>query len=172
MAMDDTLLRLVQDLANRHYGKYRGIVTSTDDPKSMGRIKARVPELLGAEETGWALPCAPYAGDGVGLFAIPAAGAGVWIEFEAGDLSRPVWTGTWWQSGKLPDGAVPGKKVWKTAAGHTVTLDDEGETVIIQDKGGATITLDSGGVEIIKGSAKVKLDGSKVTVNDGALEVM
>ena len=32
---------------------------------------------------------APYAGDGVGVYTIPAPGAGVWIEFEAGDVSRP-----------------------------------------------------------------------------------
>ena len=44
------------------FGKYRGIVTDNDDPKNLGRLKARVPEILQDVETGWALPCAPYAG--------------------------------------------------------------------------------------------------------------
>lgn len=171
MSADESLLRLLERLTSRCYGKYRGTVTDTKDPKSLGRIKAQVPELLGAEETGWALPCVPYAGKGAGLFAIPEEGAGVWIEFEAGDLSRPIWTGAWWASGDIPDSAVPEQKLLKTAAGHTILLDDKEEKVVITDKGGATITLESGGIEIVKGSSKLKLDGSKVTVNDGALEV-
>jgi uncharacterized protein involved in type VI secretion and phage assembly len=220
---DDAVIRYVLQMSSRHFGKYRGIVTDNQDPRALGRLKAKVPELLGGEETGWALPCAPYAGDSAGLFAIPEVGAGVWIEFEAGDLARPIWTGTWWPSGKVPDSAKPEQKVFKTKAGHTVTLDDEAETITIKDKGeativfekgaititdkdGATITiskgavtladkdgaklslesgeikltgkgggaikLTSGGIEIGKSASKVKLDGAKVTVNDGALEVM
>lgn len=169
---DEAVLRLLQQVLSRHYGKYRGIVTDTQDPKQLGRLRARVPELLGTEESGWALPCAPYAGDGAGLFAVPEVGAGVWIEFEAGDLSRPIWTGAWWQSGQIPDSATPEQKVLKTKSGHTITLDDQGAKVTIADSGGATITLDSGGVEIVKGGAKIKLDGTRVTVNDGALEVV
>ncbi|MBU0596503.1 phage baseplate assembly protein V, partial [Candidatus Bipolaricaulota bacterium] len=69
----------------RHYGKHRAIVTDNEDPRGLGRIRARVPEVLGDVETGWALPCSPYAGDGAGLYAVPDPGAGVWIEFEAGD---------------------------------------------------------------------------------------
>ena len=85
--------RLVRGAMEGFYGKYRGIVTDNGDPSDLGRLKARVPELLGREETGWALPCAPYAGDGSGLYALPEPGTGVWIEFEAGDLSRPIWSG-------------------------------------------------------------------------------
>ena len=50
----------------------------------------------------WALPCVPYAGTTSGFFAIPPVGAGIWIEFEAGDVSRPIWSGAWWGSGELP----------------------------------------------------------------------
>lgn len=172
MSVGESMLRFMEWMSSRHFGKYRGIVSSVNDPRNMGRVKARVPELLGGEETGWAMPCVPYAGPGAGFHAIPEVGAGVWIEFEAGDLSRPVWTGTWWPEGKLPDGAKPGQKILKTGGGHTILLDDEAEKLVITEKNGATITLESGGVEIVKGSSKVKLDGSKVTVNDGALEVM
>ena len=40
----------------RFFGKYRGLVTDNQDPLSLGRIRAKVPELLGDVETGWALP--------------------------------------------------------------------------------------------------------------------
>lgn len=160
--------------AARYYGKYRGLVTDNQDPNNLGRIRANVPEVLGEVESGWALPCAPYAGDGVGLFLIPAPGAGVWIEFEAGDLSRPIWSGCWWADGQVPDSATPDVKVLKTAAGHTITLDDTSgsEKVEIVDKNGAKITMDSSGIVVDNGGQKIALTSSSVTVNDGALEVM
>jgi hypothetical protein len=76
-----------------YYGKYRGIVTENKDPMQLGRIMALVPAVLGSLPSQWALPCAPYTGDGVGQFMIPPIGSSVWIEFEAGDPSYPIWAG-------------------------------------------------------------------------------
>jgi uncharacterized protein involved in type VI secretion and phage assembly len=173
MAMSGEMARLLGEFSDHLYGKYRGVVTNNEDPKNMGRLKARVPEALGNVETGWALPCTPYAGDGVGLFLVPPPGAGVWIEFEAGEASRPVWNGCWWKEGKLPDEGKPDIKVLKTASGHTITLDDTGgaEKVEITDKSGAKIVLNSTGIEISKGSQKIELTQRSVTVNGSALEV-
>lgn len=174
MGSNGNLARLVQQVLARHYGKYRGIVSDNQDPKNQGRLRARVPEVLGEVETGWALPVAPYAGDGEGLFTVPPVGAGVWIEFEAGDPSCPIWSGCWWGGGQVPDQATPEQKVIKTAAGHTITLSDESgsEKVEIVDKAGSKILLDQSGIEISKGSQKVKLSDSSISMNDGALEVM
>lgn len=79
----------------RYIGKYRGIVADNADPDQLGRIKATVP-AVSPEILGWALPCLPYAGPGVGFFAIPPIGASVWVEFEAGDPALPIWTGCFW----------------------------------------------------------------------------
>src|SRR6266571_7917335 len=100
----------------RHYGKYRGTVSDNQDPRSQGRVKVQVPEVLADVDSGWALPCAPYAGDKTGAYAVPAVGAGVWVEFEAGDVSRPIWVGCWWQSSGVPtdeggSGATPDVKI-------------------------------------------------------------
>jgi uncharacterized protein involved in type VI secretion and phage assembly len=173
MAMNGEMTKLLGQLADRHYGKYRGIVADNKDPKNLGRLKARVPEVLGDLVTGWALPCAPYAEDGAGLFLVPPPRAGVWIEFEAGDVSCPVWSGCWWKEGKLPDEGKPDIKVLKTASGHTITLDDTGgaEKVEITDKSGAKIVLNSTGIEISKGSQKIELTQRSITVNGSALEV-
>ena len=157
----------------RHYGKYRGVVTDNQDPNNLGRLKARVPEVLADVETGWALPSVPYSGAGIGLYAVPEPDTGVWIEFEAGDVSRPLWTGCWWGADQLPDQATPAIKVLKTVSGHTISLDDTdgSEKVEVTDKNGAKIVMDQSGIEISKGGQKVKLSQSSVTVNDGALEV-
>jgi len=157
----------------RHYGKYRGIVTDNEDPNNLGRLRARVPEVLTDVESGWALPALPYAGDGSGLYTVPEPGTGIWIEFEAGDVSRPIWTGCWWGGEQLPNRATPAVKVLKTASGHTITLDDTSgsETVEIAATSGAKILMDRSGIEISKGRQKVKLSQNSVTINDGALEV-
>ena len=115
-------------MPNNFYGKYRGIVTDNNDPLMIGRVRAKVPDVMGDQESGWAMPCAPFGGNGMGFFAIPSTGAGVWIEFEHGDPDYPIWSGCWWGSmAEVPPMllAPPYKKVMiKTEGGNTVTLDD------------------------------------------------
>ena len=94
--IEELLEQLIDSLAHTWHGKYRGSVARNDDPEGLGRIQAYVPRLLGEETTGWAMPCAPYAGPDQGFFTVPEPGSGVWIEFEGGDLSRPIWSGMWW----------------------------------------------------------------------------
>ena len=80
----------------RFFGKFEGVVTNTADPKQIGRIRAKVPAVLGDElESGWALPCVPAGGGKErGLLFLPQVGDTVWIEFGGGDVSRPIWVGT------------------------------------------------------------------------------
>lgn len=174
MIDDDLTEDLLDDRLHRHYGKYRGTVTDLQDPKSIGRIKARVPEVLPDQDTGWATPAVAYSGDGVGLFAVPPVGAAVWVEFEAGDVSRPIWSGGWWGSNQVPDKATPDVKVLKTASGHTITLDDTSgsEQVVITDKNGSKIVMDQSGIAITSSGQSLKMTSSSVSINDGALEVM
>ena len=96
---------------DRVFGKFRGIVLNNQDPLFQGRLQATVPEVLGEVPSGWATPCAPYAGPGAGFFSIPPVSAGVWIEFEGGDVSRPIWSGCYWGVGEAPmapPGGAPG----------------------------------------------------------------
>ena len=133
METEEVLARLLERQVDRFYGKYRGLVSDNLDPLGRGRLKAQVPEVLGDVDTGWALPCAPYAGSDAGLFAVPPAGAGVWIEFEAGDVARPIWSGCWWGDGDVPDSAVPQQKVFKSEKGLRVRLDDLTQEIVISD---------------------------------------
>jgi phage baseplate assembly protein gpV len=170
MANEQAILEVLERLRGRFYGKYRGSVTEVEDG-GRGRIKAKVPAVLGDTATGWCDPCVPYAGDQVGFAFLPEVGSGVWIEFEGGDVSYPIWTGCYWREGELPSDAAPKKKLLQTKAGHQILLDDDGETVTIKDSNDNTITLDSSGIVLKRGSGKVEVAKSKVTVNDGALEV-
>lgn len=78
------------------FGKYRGIVTDNMDPQMIGRIRARVPDVMGEQESGWGMPCAHLGGSGMGFFSIPEVGSGVRIKFERGDPDYPIWSGCWW----------------------------------------------------------------------------
>ena len=84
------------------FGKYRGTVANNIDPQMMGRVQVSVPSVLGEGQLSWAMPCVPYAGSGVGFFAIPPNGANVWVEFEAGDPDYPIWSGCFWGMGEAP----------------------------------------------------------------------
>jgi uncharacterized protein involved in type VI secretion and phage assembly len=169
---EEILARLIERVEGRYFGRFRGQVTDNDDPDNLGRVRAKVPSLLGDEKTGWALPAFPYGGaKQQGFFAIPDVQASVWIEFEGGDLSYPIWSGTWYPSGTVPESATPAQKVLKTQKGHKIVLDDDAGTLEIADSNGNSIKMDSNGITITHGSKSIKLTSSGVSVNDGALEV-
>jgi len=154
------------------YGKYRGIVTDNNDPKKIGRIKARVPEVLGDVESGFALPCAPYAGKGSGIFAVPPPDAGVWIEFEAGDVSRPIWSGCWWGEDQLPrnekqSDTTPDIKILRSEEGLMVYLNDGSQTITLSDEDGSNIVTINAQKKLIKIEA-----GFKVVVEAPQIELV
>ena len=99
MELEKVVADLIQKVERRFYGKYRGFVKNNQDPKHLGRLTLQVPSVLGDEVTGWAMPCVPYGGqDNQGFLCIPEPGAGVWVEFEEGDLEFPIWVGTFWSA--------------------------------------------------------------------------
>lgn len=158
--------------SDRHFGKYRGTVSDNQDPKKLGRIKVRVPEVLGDVDSGWALPCAPYAGDKTGAFTVPATGAGVWVEFEAGDVSRPIWVGCWWSSGKLPTDeggaeATPDLRILRSEEGLMLALHDDSKLIALSDANGSNIVK----IEVNAGKVTVKA-GTKVVVEAPQIEIV
>ena len=84
---------------NRYFGKYEAIVTDNNDPDELGKVKLSVPELFGTGfSTDWARPAAmQYGGIGNnGFFTVPEIGSGVYVEFLAGNVNRPIYSGAWW----------------------------------------------------------------------------
>jgi len=164
----------MNETEKRFYGKYRGIVTDNRDPNMLGQVRARVPDVWkDGEVTGWAKPCVPYAGDGVGLFLIPPVGASVWIEFERGETESPIWTGCFWEQGEMPlTPATPEKKMLKTGVG-TITIDDTSGRggITIETTDGKKVVLNGERIEIKDDKWNIKIEGKGVLINDGALEV-
>lgn len=156
------------------FGKFRGVVSDNRDPLMLGRVRAKVQDVFGDEESGWAMPSVPYAGKSVGLFLIPPTDASVWIEFEHGDPDYPIWTGCFWAQGEVPaTPAVAGMKVLKTDAG-TITINDlpGAGGITIETSLGMKIVINSVGIEISDGQkGTIKLTGPQVSINSGALEV-
>jgi phage baseplate assembly protein gpV len=153
----------------RYYGKYRGIVSAVD--AATCRIKAKVPAVLGSADSGWCLACVPYAGPQVGIAFLPEIGSGVWIEFEGGDVSYPVWAGCYWRDGEPPSDAAAHVKVIVTTAPHKLILDDDQGTITISDPNGNTVTLGPDGITLSNGAQQVVVSTASVSINDGALEV-
>ncbi|MEU2030788.1 phage baseplate assembly protein V [Nocardia amamiensis] len=164
----------------RFYGVYRGSVESDIDPLMRGRVQVKVPRVFGDGRLAWAEPCVSFAGSGVGAFAIPQKDASVWVMFEGGDPDYPVLAGGFWQLGEspAPPPGLPQVKVFKTDS-VTVTVSDlpgvGGVTVEVGPPAVAvpmTLVMDAKGITLSCGNAKVALDPVKVSVNNGALEVI
>ncbi len=160
----------------QYYGKYRGMVINNVDPNRMGRLQISCPHVLGVNVLSWAMPCVPFAGILEGFYMLPTIGSNIWVEFEQGDPDRPIWAGGFWGRAQIPPSAVlPTTRCIKTLTTE-LTLDDAlGFTLQLLPPAvpaPCTIRMNATGVEISIGTATIKLDPVKVSVNNGALEIM
>src|SRR3712207_6548757 len=118
------------------------------------------------------MPCVLYGGTvDQGFLFIPEVDAGVWVEFEEGDLEFPIWVGTFWSKpggeSELPkpndpDGTEqenvqdpPTRKIIKTSKGHTIQFEDaDGQEMItiMEATNGHVITMHKDGITITDGA--------------------
>lgn len=192
--MDPLVAGLARQAQTKYYGKYRGFVVDNQDPFKLGRLKVRIPSVLGDTVTGWALPCLPFGGlTDQGFFMIPEVDAQIWIEFEEGELSHPIWVGVFWQqTGDIPsEGAKdePTTRLVKTPAGHVLQFDDEsGEeqfrlfhpkqaemiidkqgSITLTDAKNSTLTLDAENSQVILEDSNgniMTMDSTGTTITD------
>lgn len=163
--------------ASKYLGKFRGTVVTNVDPLNQGRLQVRVPDVLGEVTTSWAMPSFPMAGRQAGFYHIPPTGSGVWIEFEQGDLSYPVWVGCWYGSqAELPADALTGNPaqpnmVVQTQGKQTIVMSDlPGQAgITLKAASGASIVVNDNGIVIDNGKgATISLQGNQVSINNGA----
>jgi uncharacterized protein involved in type VI secretion and phage assembly len=165
---------MLEVMEGRFLGKYRGIVTDNNDPTGRGRLKVIVSAVMGNAAI-WALPCVPYAGNNMGTYMIPEKDTGVWVEFEAGNPSYPIWAGCFWPDGQAPKNergaeAAPPLKIIRSQKGLLVTLDDKQQVITLSDKDGnnlITIEVQQGKVTI-KGALKVVVEAPQIELVENA----
>lgn len=158
----------------QYLGTYRGKVEQNLDPQQQGRVMVSVPDATGDTSANWAMPCVPFAGNGVGFWAIPPVGANVWVTYEAGNPDAPIWTGCFWGTGEAPASPAVSQQVVLKTSSCTLTLSDLPGVggVTIETNTGMKIALTQTGLEITNGQgATIKLSGPTVSLNSGALEV-
>jgi uncharacterized protein involved in type VI secretion and phage assembly len=171
--------------AQRFLGKYRGTVMNNVDPLLRGRLLVTVPDVLGLTPSSWAEACVPLAGPTgppMGSYFVPPIGAGVWVEFEQGDPSYPIWVGCrWGAASDVPPLAHAGLPispniVLQTAGQNTLVISDlPGPTggIMLKSATGATLIVNDTGIYIQNGKgASIVMTGPTVNVNMGALTVI
>jgi hypothetical protein len=183
----DILIQFGLEFFGKFYGFYRGVVTTNKDPDGQGRIKVIVPSIGDHEIGDWAYPVTQYAGvdpddasKKYGSFWPPEEGDGVWVAFENGNPSIPIYLGGWYARDELPlefaadEDKSPTARGWRTKGGHRIVLDDkDGEQMItVEWSDGSNqsrlfIDKDSSVLLDVKGKHKLHLKDDELTVQLG-----
>jgi uncharacterized protein involved in type VI secretion and phage assembly len=162
----------VHDSTPRFPGLYVARVETVED---LGRIQVSIPSIFEANDPSafaWARPCMPFA-----HFFVPNVGDFVWVAFENGDPSAPVWLGIWYPQGTVPseaDVSPPVKRVIRSTSGHVIVMDDTdgSEALSITDKFGNSIEMRENAV-LIKCVADLTIDasGKNVVIKASSVDV-
>lgn len=155
------LQQIAEDHRTRFFGKYRGVVLEALTGDDLGKLKVSVPDVL-HDQPGVAWPCVPFAGPSHGFVSIPEKDDGVWIEFEGGNPSQPIWVGCWWGSGDMPSQADVKVRTWVTKGGLAIVMDDDQKQLSLQHPDGPSITLSSDGITLSTDSATVTLNAQGI----------
>ncbi|MBT0768212.1 hypothetical protein KIH74_04715 [Kineosporia sp. J2-2] len=172
-------------------GPVPGLITDIKDPKTLGRVKVKLPTLGDSVQTGWARTVLSSAGPQRGMVVPHRVDDEVLVGFEEGDLQRPVVLGAL-HNGKdaapvatggrdadlsagltsgnghqvvLTDAAAPGSNVIdiQHASKHQVLL--AGDQVLIKAETGTPLKLVAGQASItLDASGKVEIKGVSVSV--------
>ncbi len=167
-----------------------GVVTNTNDPEEMGRVRVGFPALSGDTESAWARIAAMSAGNERGALMLPVVGEEVLVGFEHGDTTRPYVLGSLFNGQDLPgdlllhdrDGSFvvrsdadvhsESKKAYTIKSGGplTVTIADKVEETYDRDwtnktQGKASLTATQpfsieGQSVSVKGKTEVTVEGS------------
>ncbi len=166
----------------KYLGKFEATVINNIDPMQLGRIQVQTPEASGISLSSWATPCFPYTGKQMGAYMIPQIGSSVWIEFQGGDLDKPIWTGGFYGSAaEVPSLALAGVPaspniLFQSAAQNTFMISDlPGPTggLMLKSATGASIIVNDTGIYIQNGKgASIVLTGPTVNINNGAFTVI
>jgi uncharacterized protein involved in type VI secretion and phage assembly len=162
-----------------------GVVTNTEDPAGLGRVKVKYPWLSDSEESFWARIATPMAGKGRGFYFLPEVEDEVLLAFEQGDARFPYVLGALWNSqDKPPEKNENGEnniRSIRSRSGHVIRLndkDDEEKIEIIDKSGKNTIVIDTAkntitvtadkDITLSASKGTIKLDAQKIEIKSSA----
>jgi len=168
-------------MATKWYGIFRAVVVEVEDPMFLDRVRVRVPEILGNTVTDWAWPKSAV----VNCSWKPIVGSRVWVEFENGDIDRPLYSGSWYPLDKkdkntslIPLEVLENNKadytrtrIIKSPAGHKILVKDPDPDDAAAEKGITIQTVAGAKIELQDGTDDDKVsietpDGHKVELSD------
>jgi uncharacterized protein involved in type VI secretion and phage assembly len=178
---------------NQMTGVRVAIVRSNTDPEALGRVKVEFPWRDADDQSHWARIATEMTGSGYGTFFLPEVGDEVLVNFENGDIHKPIVVGSLYSGNRKPpaanatgnndirkittrsghiiefdDNSDKGSVTIETNAGHKIVLDDESgnESVSIEDKSGNTIEMDATSNNIsIDAANEISLNASKISLS-------
>lgn len=158
----------------KYFGIYRALVVDNSDPEKVGRIQVKVYPMMAMikneKDLPWAHSLLPS-----NYFAIPEKGDYVWVFFEDGYITRPVWIGICTHKNIFPDEfkkESPVAKVLKTK-NYTILIGKEDFEVksnkfdLKIDKSG-NVKIETNGKIEINSSGTIKVDGQMIELGSNA----
>lgn len=135
------------------YGSiYRAKVLNNVDPNNSGRVEVLIPGLSGPQNTTfWARPASAfgYNPTSQGSFVVPSIGSQVYIFFENGDPSFPIYfAGVVLEQQVLPSAQIDGSNVrefviYQSPNNNIIRVSDNKNKIILQTTNGSLITIDN-----------------------------
>lgn len=139
----------------KYFGKYRAKVVDVKDPRQKGRIRVQIPTLLGTGISQWCEPCTPIGYDNGGDLAVPKLNDTVWVEFEEGNVSKPIYVGNFWSAMKTPLNDQNYDTDTRVINWDKCTITMKNDEMVITG-GSSVVTINDSGI---------KLNGTKIDLN-------
>ena len=161
MELVELLQQFGIEYLGRYYSSYRGVVINNTDEDNQQKIQVVIPEIKGGLKV-WARPKGIQGGPLYGFKNLtPLIGEVVMIEFECGDLSRPLWVYNSWAMGECPE---------ELQKNNTIGLvTPKGQKIYLQDDDGLLKILTNEKIDIeIADGCTLTMDKDKVVVNGGS----
>lgn len=151
----------------KYYSVYRGIVVNQEDPNHCNRIQVCVPEVMGGA-IGWAYPRGQHGSHGDGFkYITPKVGDIVFVTFEFGDPTKPLWEFHGWGLEQIPsvlDGV--NKCGLVTPEGNHIVIDDEDGSLTVHLNG--NVTIDADGRVLVNSDTDVLINAEdSIILNQG-----
>ena len=131
--------------SNKVYGRYKATVVEIEDPEKKGRVRVSCLPLFGKAKSAWCSLSVPFHGD----FHVPPVNAKVWVEFEEGDLNKPIITGSWYEESPVTNDYAQATQERVIGFGNSkVTFTKDTIALSIGEGAVEFVKLESGGIEV------------------------